>query len=185
MAMHSYGGAVGTDAVQGLTFAERKAAGKAGGVIHLFYMCAYLMQPGATVYSIVEEAGLAPQWPDYIETDADDSTFPVDPVLLFFGGVAQATIDTALTYLVRFPMSAFETKTAGDAWKTVPVTYIMTSQDYAVPRVYQDLMLKKVADAGVTVVTGDFATSHSVFITKQAEMVEAALTAASDPRNPV
>jgi len=184
MLMHSYGGAVGTDAVEGLTFADRKAAGKLGGVVHLFYMCAYILQPGTTIFNIVEEAGFAGLWPQYIENAADGSTFPIDPVLMFLGGVEKDVVDKALPHLVRFPMSAFETQTKGAAWRSVPVTYILTQQDYSVPRAYQDLLLEKVRKEGVSLKTEDFDTNHSIFITKQDEMVKAVVMAAGDERNP-
>ncbi|TVY83159.1 hypothetical protein LSUE1_G006944 [Lachnellula suecica] len=148
MVMHSYGGAVGTDAVLGLTFPERKATGEAGGVVHMFYMCAYILPPGRTIFSVVEEAGMAHLWPQFVENAEDGSTFPKDPVQLFFGGVESGATWQGLQHLVRSPMNAFETETRGEAWRRVPVTYILTQQDYAVPRVYQDLMLEKVKGRG-------------------------------------
>ncbi|KAI9643115.1 hypothetical protein NHQ30_008850 [Ciborinia camelliae] len=183
MAMHSYGGAVGTDAIEGLTFADRKAAGKSGGVVHLFYMCAYILQPGTSVWDIVQEAGFVELWPQYIKNSPDGSTFPVDPVLSFFGDVEKDVVDKGLSHLVRSPLSAFEAKTKGDAWRNVPVTYIMTQQDYSLPRVYQDLMLEKVRKEGVVLKTEDYETAHSIFISKQEEMVQAAVVAAGDERN--
>ncbi|TVY43897.1 hypothetical protein LOCC1_G003845 [Lachnellula occidentalis] len=186
MVMHSYGGAVGTDAISGLSLAERKAEGKksGGGVIHLFYMCAYILPPGATIWSIVEEAQMTQFWPQFVDNGADGSTFPHDPKLLFFGdGVEQQIVDQALPHLVRSPLSMFHTETKGSAWRTVPATYILTQQDYSVPRVYQDIMLAKVKKEGVVLKTEDYETSHSIFITKQAEMVRAVVEAAKDERN--
>ncbi|KAF7940679.1 uncharacterized protein EAE97_006865 [Botrytis byssoidea] len=171
MAMHSYGGAVGTDAVEGLTFADRKAERKSGGVIHLFYMCAYVVVPGTSVWDICQEAGFAQLWPQFIQNFDDGSTFPVDPSLSFLGGVEQNIVEKALPNLVRSPMSAFETKTKGDAWRRVPVTP------------YQDLMLEKVKSEGVVIKTEDYETCHSVFITKEKEMVDAVVVAAKDERN--
>ncbi|KAF7896212.1 hypothetical protein EAF00_006226 [Botryotinia globosa] len=164
MAMHSYGRAVGTDAVEGLTFADRKTEGKSEGVIHLFYMCAYIVVPGTSNFD-------------------DGSTFPVDPSLSFLGGVEYNIVDKALPHLVRSPMSAFEAKTKGDAWIRVPVTYVLTQQDYSVARPYRDLMLEKVKSEGVMIKTEDYETCHNVFITKEKEMVDAAVVAAKDERN--
>ena len=44
--------------------------------------------------------------------------------------------DKGLRYLVRFPMEAYRTKTRGDAWRRVAVTYVLMQEDYTVPRVY-------------------------------------------------
>ncbi|KAL9119098.1 MAG: hypothetical protein Q9187_004348 [Circinaria calcarea] len=116
MLLHSYGGAVGTDAVEGLTFSDRKASGQSpGGVIHLLYLCAYILPPGSTIFGIVKEAGMDHLWPQFVDNAADGSTFPKDPVQLFFGGVDPEVVDEALAHLVRSPMSAFTTETAGSA----------------------------------------------------------------------
>ncbi|TEY39954.1 hypothetical protein BOTCAL_0446g00020 [Botryotinia calthae] len=115
MAMHSYGGAVGTDAIEVLTFADRKSEGKSGGVIHLFYMCAYILVPGTSVWHIIQEVGFAHLRPQFIQNLDDGSRLPTNPSLLFLGGVEQDIVDKALPNLVRSPISAFGTKTKGDA----------------------------------------------------------------------
>jgi hypothetical protein len=51
--MHSYGGCPGGDAAKGLSKAERKAAGKEGGIIGLVYMCAFVASEGDSVLSKV------------------------------------------------------------------------------------------------------------------------------------
>ncbi|THC91031.1 hypothetical protein EYZ11_009513 [Aspergillus tanneri] len=106
---------------------------------------------------IVEEAGMAHLWSQFVNEAEDGSTFPVDPVLLFLGGVDKEIVDEALPHL----------------------------EDYSVPRVYQDIMLEKVRKEGLVLRTVDFKTSHSVFITKQEEMVQLVVEAAEDERNPV
>lgn len=184
MLLHSYGGAVGTDAVEGLAFSNRKAAGQSGGVIHLLYLCAYILPPGSTIFGVVKEAGMDHLWPRFVDNAADGSTFPKDPVQLFFGGVDKEVVDKALPHLVRSPMSAFTTETKGSVWRSVPISYVFTQQDYSVPRVYQDIMVEKVRKDGVVPRTEDYETSHSVFITRQEEMVQAVVKAAEDERNP-
>jgi len=47
--MHSYGGAVGTEAMHGLGIEERKAKGLKGGVKRLVYICAFMLQKGKTL----------------------------------------------------------------------------------------------------------------------------------------
>jgi pimeloyl-ACP methyl ester carboxylesterase len=184
MVMHSYGGIVGTDAIEDLAFADRKAAGMVGGVVHLLYMCAYMLEPGSSVWEIVKEAGVTHLWPQYVKNFTDGSTFPINPVQHFLGGVDQETVDKALPHLVRSPMAVFETQTKGSSWKIVPTTYIFTQLDAAVPRIFQDMMVEKVKKAGIVIKTDDYETCHSIFITKQDEMVQAVVKAAEDERNP-
>ncbi|KAL4923141.1 alpha/beta hydrolase [Aspergillus undulatus] len=164
----------------------------AGGVIHLLYLCAYFLPPATSVWDIVLEAGLDRIFDQYVETADDGSalTFPLDPGLMFFGGdesVPQEEIDEALTTLVRFPRSALTTPvTEGAAFglpRAVPRTYVATQKDYGVPRAYQDIMMRKAKEQGVNLKTHDFDTCHSVFISREAEIVKLAVEAARDGRN--
>ena len=45
MVLHSYGGAVGSEAVQNLSANERATRGLKGGVVRLVYMCGFMLQP--------------------------------------------------------------------------------------------------------------------------------------------
>lgn len=59
--MHSYGGMVGTEASHGLGKKRREKEGKKGGVVHLYYLCAFLLHEGQSMASIAQETGLLPQ----------------------------------------------------------------------------------------------------------------------------
>lgn len=184
MIMHSYGGAVGTGAADGLSFSERTAAGQPGGVIHLLYLCAYILEPGSTLWGVLQEAGSEELWDQYIDTAEDGSTAAKDPGLLFFSGNAdQAVVEKALKTLVRFPSPVLTTPTVGSAWKTIPTTYVSTTQDYALPKTFQDIMLLKVKEAGIEVKVKEYQADHSLFITRESDMVTVALEAVSDERN--
>lgn len=58
VAMHSYGGLVGSEAVtEELSYAKRQSSqGLAGGVTHLFYYCAFLLDKGQSVLSAFGES---------------------------------------------------------------------------------------------------------------------------------
>ena len=50
--MHSYGGLVGSEAItEDLTWAKRRAQGLPGGVIHIFFYAAFLINEGQSVLS--------------------------------------------------------------------------------------------------------------------------------------
>jgi alpha-beta hydrolase superfamily lysophospholipase len=56
--MHSYGGLVGSNAIpKELSFSNRKTAGLSGGVIHLFYFAAFVLDEGQSVLSAFGESG--------------------------------------------------------------------------------------------------------------------------------
>ena len=85
MLLHSYGGAVGTEAVKGLWASERASKGLSGGVIHLIYMCGFMLQVGESVGG----ASLPRPIPDPVEIDeATGTTFLCEPPIpLFFADV--------------------------------------------------------------------------------------------------
>ncbi|KAI1078522.1 alpha/beta-hydrolase [Whalleya microplaca] len=178
--MHSYGGAVGTDAVSGLLATNPSAQ---ASIVHLLYLCAYILVPGSCVWDIVEEAGVAPLWSQYVDDGADGLTFLRDPEAALFNEMSPAEAAQARTELVRWPASAMRARTRGDAWAVLPATYVLTKQDRTVPSTYQEIMLGKVAERGVAVRREEFDTGHSVFITLRDEMVRAAVRATRDERN--
>ncbi|KAL2784038.1 alpha/beta-hydrolase [Aspergillus keveii] len=187
--MHSYGGAIGTDALtRDLELLPDNTnstvdSESRGGVIHLLYLCAYILQPGRTIWSVIEEAQMTHLWPQFVTDFDDGTTFPVDPVLLFLGDVDEAQIEAAKPHLMRSPLAAFHAETVGDAWRRLPVTFVATTKDYSVPRVYQDLMLKRVKGEGVEIRFVDVDTAHSCFISREEEVIAVVEGVVGDERN--
>ncbi|KAL8754281.1 MAG: hypothetical protein Q9199_004455 [Rusavskia elegans] len=57
VAMHSYGGLVGSEAIpEDLSFTKRQSLGLPGGVVHLFYFCAFLLDKGQSVLGTFGES---------------------------------------------------------------------------------------------------------------------------------
>jgi pimeloyl-ACP methyl ester carboxylesterase len=55
--MHSYGGLVGSNAIsENLSFKNRRTAGLSGGVFHLFYIAAFLLDEGQSVLGTFGES---------------------------------------------------------------------------------------------------------------------------------
>ncbi|PVI04226.1 alpha/beta-hydrolase [Periconia macrospinosa] len=187
LVMHSYGGLVGTDALTNdLLRTTRAAAQQPGGVIHLLYQCAYILEPGTAVIDIAKETGFFAMWPQFVTDFPDGTCFPVDPSQMFFAGdeISSEIVKEALPLLVRSPLSAFNAPAKGDLWKKLPITYVHTLADYGVPHAYQTLMVDRAEKGGADLEKHSYNTSHSVFITKKEEMVQLALQAAEDKRNP-
>ncbi|KAF2651162.1 alpha/beta-hydrolase [Lophiostoma macrostomum CBS 122681] len=172
--MHSYGGLVGTDAVRdSLLYNPHNSSGRSGGIIHLLYLCAYMLEPGTSVFDIAKAADFFPYWDQYIQNFDDGTCFPIDPAAILFGDDGtEEDVKTALTHLVRSPLAAFDTKSEGECWKKVPVTYVKTLRDGGVPIKYQDIMLERVEKTGTIVEKVELDTTHSVFITRQVEIVD-------------
>ncbi|MCJ1379213.1 hypothetical protein MMC17_002313 [Xylographa soralifera] len=122
--------------------------------------------------------------PVFVENFDDASTFPRDAADLFLNGMNSETIEEARQHLVRHPMASFTTQTKGTGWRGTPATYVVTLQDHAVPKIYQDIMLARVKKEGVELRIETYDTCHSIFLTKQKEMVELVAKAVRDERNP-
>ncbi|KAL3436394.1 alpha/beta-hydrolase [Aspergillus tetrazonus] len=172
MVMHSYGGLVGANAIKGLSRAEHQRSRQPGGVIHLLYLCTYLLMAGETVWGKVEAFGYASIWPQFMDDTLDSTTIPKDPELSFYGGINKQIIKSDLVpHLVCAPLSS------------LPAMYVFTQQDYAVPREFQNQMVSRARGHGISLCTEDYNTSHSIFLTRTAEMVQAAERAAMDGRD--
>ena len=169
--MHSYGGAVGSSAIAGLSAKERAEQGLKGGIVHLLYLSAYILPVGGSVVGIVKEAGYWHLWDQVLDVGTDGSTFPKDPNMLLFGGLAEAEQEVAVKGLVRFPAEPLEVEMKETPWMEVPSTYVYTEADYAVPLVYQDIMMGRVEEAGVSVRKERFACGHGVFLIHIQEVV--------------
>ena len=61
LALHSYGGVPGCQTVSGLERSKRKAEGKPGGVIHVLFIAALLVEQGQGMAAALE-GGKAPPW---------------------------------------------------------------------------------------------------------------------------
>ncbi|KAE8152391.1 alpha/beta-hydrolase [Aspergillus avenaceus] len=183
--MHSYGGCVGSDALQEYSFPESNPNSSGGGVVHLLYMCAYMLRPGVSAWDLVERTGLDAVWPQYFDDWADGTSFPRYPDLWFYGGMEKETVDALIPRLARFPLQAIREKIRGDPWRRLPVTYARTEKDYALPKSFQDIMLDEAVEDGVKLRVEVYDTSHSVFLIQTEEMVRLAVEAAADERNPI
>lgn len=171
--MHSYGGAVGSTALQDLSLSYRSAHNLPGGVVHLLYMCAYILPVGGTVAGIIKEAGYWHLFDEVLDVADDKTTFPRDPKLLFFGGLSEQEVEENMPFLVRFAVEPMEAEMAYAAWQDIPATYLFTEEDYSVPPVYQEIMTGRVRAAGVALREERYRSGHSLFLTQTEEMVRA------------
>ncbi|KAI4192747.1 MAG: hypothetical protein LQ350_008567 [Teloschistes chrysophthalmus] len=164
MLLHSYGGAPGAEAVKGFSKEERKDNGLAGGVVHLVYMCGFMLQPGECVGG----ASLPRPVPDPVERDeATGTTFLLEPrIPLFYADVEPDLAGKMEALLVRQSGPAMTDEVTYPAWQYVPVTYIRTQDDRVLFPEWQARQIKAVKDAGVEPEVEVLETSHSPFLSK-------------------
>ncbi|TQS32867.1 hypothetical protein Golomagni_06804 [Golovinomyces magnicellulatus] len=170
VAMHSYGGLVGSNAIpKSLSWKERQARGKPGGVIHLFYFAAFLLEAGKSVIGTfgespnneikpggrfcIREAGAKM----YSDLPDDERTYWEEKVI----DQSYAVQTTELTHA---------------AYQYIPSTYVVSENDQAVPTQYQEMFA---ASANAEVLR--IAAGHSPMLSKPdelASMMDAAVSKA-------
>ncbi len=171
MLLHSYGGAVGTEAVKGLFASERATRGLKGGVVHLIYMCGFMLQVGECVGG----ASLPRPDPDPVESDAATSTTFLcePPIQLFYADVEPECAKRMERLLTRQSGKAMTQPVTYPAWQDIPTTYLRTQENQVLFPDWQERQIKAVRDAGASLTVEAFKSSHSPFLSMPEEMVAA------------
>ncbi|KAL2827446.1 Alpha/beta hydrolase fold-1 [Aspergillus pseudoustus] len=161
VAMHSYGGIVGSEAIpESLSYTARQAQGLAGGVVHLFYYAAFVLKVGTTV---LETFGESPNG------DArDDGRFGIkNGAKTLYGDLPDAEATMWESRLIPQSYKVQSTPTTRAAYLYIPSTYLVCENDQAVPAEYQRMFA---ALAGAEVDTWN--TGHSPMLSHTDMLVE-------------
>lgn len=147
---HSYGGLVVSHA----------AAGSAG-VAHLVYLAAFMLEPdedpGALLAAHGGELGAALR-----VVDGDVTVDPERAAALFYGDSPPELAAAAVARLRPMAATAFVATPAEPAWRTIPATYVVCSEDRALPVSLQQAFAAR-ATTSLT-----WPTDHSPFLSRPA-----------------
>ncbi|KAI4093984.1 MAG: hypothetical protein L6R37_007321 [Teloschistes peruensis] len=168
MLLHSYGGAPGSEALKDLSKKERENNGLPGGVIHIIYMCGFMLQVGECVGG----ASLPRPVPDPVGMDkATGTTFIIEPKIpLFYADVEPDLAEKMDDFLVSQSGPAMTDLVTWPAWQHIPTTYVRTQHDEVLFPDWQARQIKAVQDAGVVIAVESLDSSHSPFLSKAEEM---------------
>ncbi|PYI10968.1 alpha/beta-hydrolase [Aspergillus sclerotiicarbonarius CBS 121057] len=159
--VHSYGGIPSSEAVKGLDWDTRQKNGQAGGVVHLFYCCSFIVPEGKSLIGAFGGNDLP--WFDISEDGLEVN--PARPDEIFYNDMSdEDTYHSPCTYA---------------AWKDVPCTYLYCAQDAAIPLAVQRMMVEELA-AGYPIRTEFVDASHSPFFSKPTEVALALRRAAGE-----
>ena len=172
MVMHSYGGVVGCNALEGLDIKSRASNGKTGGVAQLIGLAAHIHPKHFAILDIVREMGNEDLIPAAFDISDDGSCMSGDPRPLLFDGVPEEGADSLLLTLSRSNFNSLESKVQFEAWKHIPLTYVHTRQDITLPTHYQWRILAKMEKAGISAKVVELDTGHSPFVTRTEEVVK-------------
>lgn len=144
---HSYGGAVITEAAAGLP-----------NVAGLVYLCAFQLDTGEAL-----AAGQEP--PDWWELH-DGYVAALRPHEIFYTDLDEATVAPLLPQLGYQALAAFTQQLTKAAWREIPSTYLVCTEDRAIPVQKQEAMARR----ATRVVRMD--TAHSPFVSRAAEVAD-------------
>ncbi len=147
---HSYGGTVVTEAAAGTD------------AVALVYVCAFQLDRGESLMAAI--GGRLGPW---IDVDEATGTMTVnDPVRTFYADVDPARARELSAKLVPQTLASFNDPLTVSAWRDLPSTYVVCSQDHAIPPAAQQAM----SERSGTVHTLD--SSHSPFLSHPAELAQ-------------
>lgn len=157
--MHSYGGQVGTEALEGL--GEPTQAG--GRVSQLIYMTAFAQDAGWSMIDKVEEFGHSDLMPLAFDFADDRTVVSRDPKMLLVGDVPKLPdpdVDAYLATFVRWNGQGMYDKISRTAWRGIPTSYILVTRDMTVPLDYQRSMVELMRREGCEVRTFEVESGH-------------------------
>lgn len=161
MIMHGYGGILGSNIPRTWSFDYRAGRGKLGGIIHLLYMCAYILPSGHSIADLGSWGNTTGTYhlPGNLQRD-------------FFAGVSPEEARRCIDLLVPIPEEAVRTTLKQEAWRHIPCTYLFTRNNFAVWLELQRVMAEPLKRSGKQYGQKVYDAGHSVYLTHTREMVE-------------
>ncbi|PGH30940.1 hypothetical protein GX50_06297 [[Emmonsia] crescens] len=146
LVMHSYGGFVGSESAKGLLKKDRLAQSKAGGIVHLVYLAGL---PGIEGEILVENV------PEWVKFQGEWTTVE-NAQEIFYNDLPSSMVDELAAKLLPHAASIYTHPLAYAGYKYVPTTYLLCTQDQALPFKVQKaivasahgLMRTEICDAG-------------------------------------
>ena len=157
--MHSYGGLVGAESVpEELTVTSRQQKGLAGGVKHLFYFTAFVMELGRSVFDTIGNS---------TQQNSFDGLFVMkDPLAKLYSDLPPLEAKCLAAKVIPQSAAVLKTPMKRAAWRYLPSTFVKCTEDRAILPPVQDAFIKI---AGSTVKTID--SGHSAFLSHPQEVV--------------
>ena len=163
--MHGYGGTIGSDIPETLSFDYRAAQGERGGIIHLLYMCAYILPSGRSIWDL----GL---WTYPSGSARGMLNVPQTLQCDFFTGVDPQEVKRCTRFLVPIPELVLWAKLKQDAWKHIPCTHLFTLRNCIIWPAVQRAMAEPAKRFGKKYGQKVYDAGHSIYLTHTWEMVE-------------
>ena len=172
--VHSYGGIVGSEAVQGFAKSDREKQGKKGGVSHLYFCCAFVLPEGVSLMDALDNKPL----PWFQINDTGDIFTPKTPIEILYNDVKEP--EKYVDMLEPFSYSIVFSKGTYAGWKYVPCTYLLCEKDMALSIQAQKGMVEEAQQAGADMKVDHIDASHSPFLSMPGQLVRSIRKAAGE-----
>ncbi|KAI0108422.1 alpha/beta-hydrolase [Daldinia grandis] len=123
--MYSYEGVVGTNGFESLACKDREVKGVPGGVVYLFYLSAYLLAKGQSIWTLIEDLGVSLDSIPEITFEKDGTWFLNDPVQALCHDVSPEDQEEQKRLSTHHHLDAVKGKMVCEAWKDIPNTYYL------------------------------------------------------------
>ncbi|KPI40573.1 uncharacterized protein AB675_7703 [Cyphellophora attinorum] len=178
LAMHSYGGVVGSECSRGLSKAERTAAGQRGGITQLVFVTCVVPDVGVSLREVTA-SGSSP-WlilreDGYMEHIAEESAGTS------FSGLPHAEGVAWVKKMPLHSLASFEGKLTYAGYKHIPSSWIFCEQDIILPPDFQRSCIERIErESGRQVRVYRLAADHCPNASAPRELVKALDDAVAD-----
>ncbi|PYH28217.1 alpha/beta hydrolase [Aspergillus neoniger CBS 115656] len=175
---HSFGGSVGCSAVKGFTPKDpSELEHNAGRVIGIIQLCAFMPPSNVSLYDMIDPRK-AFHHPD---PDGWEVVYSADPSDIFYNDLPKEMADHWKSRLLKQSAASFiDHVNVYAGWMDVPISYIFTTQDRAIPIENQKAMVDAAKKAGALITSESLEAGHSPFLSRVEETVDLIVDAVTE-----
>ncbi|KXH35605.1 hypothetical protein CSAL01_02828 [Colletotrichum salicis] len=163
LVVHSYGGLVGANAVEGLGYKQRAKEGKKGGVITFVYLTAFVVPKGKCIREM-----LGGQFLPWMKFEGN-YVYAQTPEEIFYHDVAPEIRAKAIEQLQHQSAQVFDDVVTYEPWHEIDSMFFFCDEDKAIPLAVQQGMATLL---GPTAITFSSKASHSPFLSQPGDVAE-------------
>ncbi|KAJ5159299.1 uncharacterized protein N7500_008950 [Penicillium coprophilum] len=162
---HSYGGMVGSAAVEGLGYAQRCKAGLSGGVLMVVWLAAFVTPKGKSLMDML--GGNLLPWM-IVKSSEDGYCWSSEQETVFYNDMSPEEQQSAISKLKPHTLKAFKEPAMHEPWHEMPSMYLFCDQDAAIPLSVQESFAETLGNP----VTYHVDASHSAFLSMPDKVID-------------
>ncbi|KAK0643700.1 Alpha/Beta hydrolase protein [Cercophora newfieldiana] len=170
--MHSYGGAIGTEAMAGLGVDERRARGLAGGVTPLIYITAFMVEVGKSLEDTAPAAQIG--WIGY-EGDLKVFLPGFDIGGKWYNDLPKDKQQRQLAQTIPHPKAGPFRRPEVVAYDKIPTTFVYCTEDNAFPYTVQRALVAAHKSNGIHVDEETVEAGHYPFLSVPEKLADVVL----------